>query len=485
MASTITAFYSFAAQTLIRSAYMNSNFDAFRGDHIPINIGSATSSDNAHDLGKADHRWKDIHLGGNLIMTSGYIKWDTASTSLQFSNNSGASYVSFLLSNLSVLTIGGGAFRWDTATSQLQFSNDTTASYSGFHASGAENLTIGSSVLKVNTATSKLQLSNDSAVSFSNIRVEGATETFSTGLIKWDTAAARMQFSNDSAVSWLSFHGKNEESLTFGTSVIKVNTATSRLQFSDNSGVSYTNFQAEIVESVSIGAGGMIKWETATSKLQFSNNSGASYTNFQSEIIESVSIGAGGMIQWNTATSKLEFSNDSGASYSEFGSGGGGGGGIIWRLTEVVSPEEDYEYGIPTLKFDYQSSQSCVGVLAVPETYVGGTQVKLKYGRLWSDAAANNILFRTVTSLVKTGDTSGSFANNYTSTNAQLTLTASEVLLAIGDLDLCAAAGTIGSGVVAAGDILRVRFYRSIAEETAFATTTARVIRDGFYPDFT
>ena len=58
MSDTITAFNEFSAGTVIRSAQVNENFNNFRGDFVPINSDSASASDNAHDLGKADHRWK-------------------------------------------------------------------------------------------------------------------------------------------------------------------------------------------------------------------------------------------------------------------------------------------------------------------------------------------------------------------------------------------------------------------------------------------
>jgi len=66
--ATITAFNSFSAKTLIRSAQVNTNFSNFRGHIIPIDPNTATSSDATYDLGASDARWKDLHLSGNLVL---------------------------------------------------------------------------------------------------------------------------------------------------------------------------------------------------------------------------------------------------------------------------------------------------------------------------------------------------------------------------------------------------------------------------------
>ena len=60
--NTITAFYTFVARTRARANQVNTNFEAIRGNFIPINTDTATASHQVHNLGSVDHQWKQIHL---------------------------------------------------------------------------------------------------------------------------------------------------------------------------------------------------------------------------------------------------------------------------------------------------------------------------------------------------------------------------------------------------------------------------------------
>lgn len=62
--STITSYYSFTPLTKIKSAEVNSNFDVWRGHHIPIdpNTGTAAPS-GTYDLGASDRRWRYVYGG--------------------------------------------------------------------------------------------------------------------------------------------------------------------------------------------------------------------------------------------------------------------------------------------------------------------------------------------------------------------------------------------------------------------------------------
>lgn len=92
MPNTITEYNVFSANTLIRSARVNTNFANYRGDIIPINTDTATASDNSHDLGVIDHQWRYIYGAELRLRGSGYIKFDTATSSIQFSNDSSTTY---------------------------------------------------------------------------------------------------------------------------------------------------------------------------------------------------------------------------------------------------------------------------------------------------------------------------------------------------------------------------------------------------------
>ena len=62
--NTITAFYEFTAGTKARSSEVNSNFSVYRGNLLPVNTDTASSSDLTHNLGSDTHRWNDIYGGG-------------------------------------------------------------------------------------------------------------------------------------------------------------------------------------------------------------------------------------------------------------------------------------------------------------------------------------------------------------------------------------------------------------------------------------
>jgi hypothetical protein len=71
MANTVTStdITTFQAGSVARSGQVNSNFDVFRGDLIPINDDTSSASDLTHDLGQLDHRWVDLWV--DRIMLSG------------------------------------------------------------------------------------------------------------------------------------------------------------------------------------------------------------------------------------------------------------------------------------------------------------------------------------------------------------------------------------------------------------------------------
>ena len=60
--ATITAFYTFVAQTVIRSAHVNNNFDIFRGHLLPVDPNTSTAATTeTYDLGASDHRWRNVY----------------------------------------------------------------------------------------------------------------------------------------------------------------------------------------------------------------------------------------------------------------------------------------------------------------------------------------------------------------------------------------------------------------------------------------
>lgn len=68
--ATITAFYTFAANTKARASLVNANFDIFRGHLLPLSPSTATCADNTYDLGSSEYRWRLAHLSGISVNTA-------------------------------------------------------------------------------------------------------------------------------------------------------------------------------------------------------------------------------------------------------------------------------------------------------------------------------------------------------------------------------------------------------------------------------
>lgn len=86
MPNTITSFPTAVAGQKARASDFNDAFSNFRGDRVPINTNTATASDNAHDLGTSEHRWKDIYAHtlrlASLTTTSDFIIVPNAGSTL-------------------------------------------------------------------------------------------------------------------------------------------------------------------------------------------------------------------------------------------------------------------------------------------------------------------------------------------------------------------------------------------------------------------
>lgn len=81
--ATITAFYTFVANTKARASQANNNFDTFRGHLLSVDPLTATSSQYTYDLGSAEHRWRygymaELNLG---YTTTSWRIYDDATTS--------------------------------------------------------------------------------------------------------------------------------------------------------------------------------------------------------------------------------------------------------------------------------------------------------------------------------------------------------------------------------------------------------------------
>lgn len=86
---TITAFYSYSANTLIESAKVNNNFDVFRGHIIPVSPNTATAgTTGSYDLGSTDYAWRNVYAQNIVLATaaasiSNWNKYSISYTDLQ------------------------------------------------------------------------------------------------------------------------------------------------------------------------------------------------------------------------------------------------------------------------------------------------------------------------------------------------------------------------------------------------------------------
>jgi hypothetical protein len=157
---------------------------------------------------------------------------------------------------------------------------------------------------------------------------------------------------------------------------------------------------------------------------------------------------------------------------------GGGGSSLIWEKLGDLSPSNESQDGIRLEGFGHTDVQELYLSVNVPSDYVAGTQITLLNGAFFISATSGNILFRTVTSLIRAATTVlGTYSNSHTSTNTEITANGvSNTLTNVGDIDLTDSDGLINGVAVAANDKLRIKLTRAIATETSSAAAIAKLM---------
>lgn len=89
--ATITAFYSFTANSRARASQVNANFSIFRGHILPVDPNTQTSVDNTYDLGSSEYYWRTGYFSSIDIRTS------TSTASLSISGDVSAASGAFVL----------------------------------------------------------------------------------------------------------------------------------------------------------------------------------------------------------------------------------------------------------------------------------------------------------------------------------------------------------------------------------------------------
>jgi hypothetical protein len=69
MPATISAYHTFIANTRAKASENNRNFSNYRGTLLPISEDTSTASDNSHDFGSTDHRWRAGYIGEQIVLT--------------------------------------------------------------------------------------------------------------------------------------------------------------------------------------------------------------------------------------------------------------------------------------------------------------------------------------------------------------------------------------------------------------------------------
>lgn len=161
---------------------------------------------------------------------------------------------------------------------------------------------------------------------------------------------------------------------------------------------------------------------------------------------------------------------------------GGGGSSLVWEKAGDLSPTTEYIDGFHLENFSYEDEQEIYCFITVPSGYRAGKPIKLLNGALFIDNNTGNVSLKSDTALLKVGTTIlGTYSDIHTSTNAEITVPATvNTLAAIGDVDLTDGVGEINGEAVSAGDMLRVRLYRDIADETASSEDFAKVLINSF-----
>lgn len=142
-------------------------------------------------------------------------------------------------------------------------------------------------------------------------------------------------------------------------------------------------------------------------------------------------------------------------------SGGGGGGSLQW-LEDGGSPIQNTDSHILVYKYQAGTTQNLYATIKIPSTYTAGNQITLRL-LAYSPDSSGTLQMRTQSTLIRAGvDSILSTANQRTSTNAVITLSAGTVNIpqAI-TFDLTSSSGQINSIGVSAGDLIKIDLYRA------------------------
>lgn len=172
-------------------------------------------------------------------------------------------------------------------------------------------------------------------------------------------------------------------------------------------------------------------------------------------------VGNSGRLIYVTDRTTLQV--DTGSAWVPVGSGGGGGS-LQW-VEDDEAPISAVESKLQVYLFTQALAQKLYALVKVPSGYVTGSQIRMRLN-FYSPGAANNVLIKTVSTLIRTGvDLVTSTVNQRTSTNGAVTLSGATTNIPQSlTLDLSDAAGAINGVAVSPGDLVIVQLTRDAAD---------------------
>lgn len=148
-------------------------------------------------------------------------------------------------------------------------------------------------------------------------------------------------------------------------------------------------------------------------------------------------------------------------------SSSGGGGSMRWVEDENSAIAVQQNFDLVYL-FSLSLGQSIYSMIKVPNSYVSGSQIKIRMP-WYSPDSSGTVLMQTISTLIRPGtDTITSTANQRTSTNTAVTLSAGTVNIPQNIIyDISSTIGQINGVNVSPGDLIRVKFLRGTDTATS------------------
>jgi len=144
----------------------------------------------------------------------------------------------------------------------------------------------------------------------------------------------------------------------------------------------------------------------------------------------------------------------------------GASSSIKW-LEDAEAPFYAVENSFETYQYSSGLAQNLYGFIYVPSNFATGSQIFLKK-TFYSSGTTGTALLQTSAILIRPSDTVTQENNQFTSTNAAVTLSASTVNKAqLVSFDLTNSSGQINGITVAANDYIKIRLTRGTDTSTA------------------